>query len=226
MPLLPLLKAQSHPKRQPREQASSFPPVLTVALTGGIGSGKSLVGEYLHALGALVIDSDQLARDVIERGSEGYDEVVARFGDQVLKDGEIDRAALGQIVFSDEKARRDLEAIVHPRVRARSESIINRAGVDAVVVNQIPLLFETAGADRFDLVITIESDEELRIKRAMARGLKEYEVRKRIASQASDEQRRSISDIVITNNGSKEELLSQVEKVWEGQILPRRGMTR
>lgn len=200
--------------------------MLTVALTGGIGSGKSLVGEYLHALGALVIDSDQLARDVIERGSEGYDEVVARFGDQVLKDGEIDRAALGQIVFSDEKARRDLEAIVHPRVRARSESIINRAGVDAVVVNQIPLLFETAGADRFDLVITIESDEELRIKRAMARGLKEYEVRKRIASQASDEQRRSISDIVITNNGSKEELLSQVEKVWEGQILPRRGMTR
>lgn len=200
--------------------------MLTVALTGGIGSGKSLVGEYLHALGALVIDSDQLARDVIERGSEGYDEVVARFGDQVLKDGEIDRAALGQIVFSDEKARRDLEAIVHPRVRARSESIINRAGVDAVVVNQIPLLFETAGADRFDLVITIESDEELRIKRAMARGLKEYEVRKRIASQASDEQRRSISDIVITNNESKEELLSQVEKVWEGQILPRRGMTR
>lgn len=200
--------------------------MLTVALTGGIGSGKSLVGEYLHALGAIVIDSDQLARDVIERGSEGYDEVVARFGDQVLKDGDIDRAALGRIVFSDESARRDLEAIVHPRVRARSESIIHRAGVDAVVVNQIPLLFETAGAERFDLVITIESSEDLRIKRAMGRGLKEYEVRKRIASQASDEDRRSIADIVITNDGSKEELLSQVEKVWEEQILPRRGMTR
>jgi dephospho-CoA kinase len=225
MPLLPLLKAQSHPKRQPREQASSFPPVLTVALTGGIGSGKSLVGEYLQALGAIVVDSDQLARDVIERGSEGFDQVVSRFGDAILKDGEIDRGALARIVFDDPSARRDLEAIIHPRVRAKYESMIARASSDAIVVNQIPLLAETNGASRFDLVITIESKEQTRIDRAVARGLKEYEVRKRLSSQASETDRRKIAHIVIENDGTKEELLSKVERIWEEEILPRRAGT-
>jgi dephospho-CoA kinase len=195
--------------------------VLTVALTGGIGSGKSLVGEYFEALGALVIDSDQLAREVIERGSEGYDLVVSRFGDSILKDGEIDRAALARIVFEDQLARRDLEGIIHPRVRARSEEFIARASADAVVINQIPLLFETGGADRFDLVITVEADEGTRIQRAITRGLKEYEVRKRMASQASETDRRSIADIVIVNEGSREELLSRVEQVWGDELLPR-----
>lgn len=222
MPSLPLLKVQIHLKRQLREQASSFPPVLTVALTGGIGSGKSLVGEYLQALGAIVVDSDQLARDVVERGSEGYDEVVSRFGDVILKDGDIDRAALARIVFDDPGARRELEAIIHPRVRARYEAIIARAGGDAIVVNQIPLLAETNGASRFDLVITIESDEQVRIDRAVARGLKEYEVRKRLSSQASEADRRKIAHIVIENDGTKEELLSKVERIWEEEILPRR----
>lgn len=196
--------------------------MLTVALTGGIGSGKSLVGEFLEALGAVVVDSDQLARDVIERGSDGYDAVVSRFGDVVLKDGAIDRQALAQIVFSDQDARRDLEAIIHPRVRARYESIVERAGADAVIVNQIPLLYETNGANRFDLVISVEADERVRIERAVSRGLKEYEVRKRLESQATDEQRREIADIVLENNGSKEELLSHVERIWEEEILPRR----
>ena len=196
--------------------------MLTVALTGGIGSGKSLVGEYLQALGAIVVDSDQLAREVIERGSEGYDEVVSRFGDVILKDGEIDRAALARIVFDDPGARRELEAIIHPRVRARYEAIIARAGGDAIVVNQIPLLAETNGAARFDLVITIESEEQVRIDRAVARGLKEYEVRKRLSSQASEADRRKIAHIVIENDGTKEELLSKVEKIWEEEILPRR----
>lgn len=222
MPSLPLLKVQIHLKRQLREQASSFRPVLTVALTGGIGSGKSLVGEYLQALGAIVVDSDQLARDVVERGSEGYDEVVSRFGDVILKDGDIDRAALARIVFDDPGARRELEAIIHPRVRARYEAIIARAGGDAIVVNQIPLLAETNGASRFDLVITIESDEQVRIDRAVARGLKEYEVRKRLSSQASEADRRKIAHIVIENDGTKEELLSKVERIWEEEILPRR----
>ena len=196
--------------------------MLTVALTGGIGSGKSLVGEYLQALGAIVVDSDQLAREAIERGSEGYDEVVSRFGDVILKDGEIDRAALARIVFDDPGARRELEAIIHPRVRARYEAIIARAGGDAIVVNQIPLLAETNGAARFDLVITIESEEQVRIDRAVARGLKEYEVRKRLSSQASEADRRKIAHIVIENDGTKEELLSKVEKIWEEEILPRR----
>ncbi len=196
--------------------------MLTVALTGGIGSGKSLVGEYLQALGAIVVDSDQLAREAIERGSEGYDEVVSRFGDVILKDGEIDRAALARIVFDDPGARRELEAIIHPRVRARDEAIMARAAGDAIVVNQIPLLAETNGAARFDLVITIESEEQVRIDRAVARGLKEYEVRKRLSSQASEADRRKIAHIVIENDGTKEELLSKVEKIWEEEILPRR----
>jgi dephospho-CoA kinase len=195
--------------------------VLTVALTGGIGSGKSLVGEYFEALGAIVIDSDQLARDVIERGSDGFDQVIDRFGDGILKDGEIDRAALARVVFTDADARRDLEEIIHPRVRAHSEEIVTRAGTNAIVINQIPLLFETKGADRFDLVITIEASEELRIERAITRGLKEYEVRQRMANQASEEDRRSIADIVIVNDGSAAELLTEVERVWNEVLLPR-----
>jgi dephospho-CoA kinase len=195
--------------------------VLTVALTGGIGSGKSLAGEYFEALGAVVIDSDQLARDVIERGSDGFDQVIDRFGDGILKDGEIDRTALARVVFTDADARRDLEEIIHPRVRARSEEIVTRAGTNAIVINQIPLLFETKGADRFDLVITIEASEELRIERASTRGLKEYEVRQRMANQASEEDRRSIADIVIVNDGSAAVLLTEVERVWNEVLLPR-----
>jgi dephospho-CoA kinase len=200
--------------------------VLTVALTGGIGSGKSLVGEYLQALGALVVDSDHLAREVIERGTEGFDLVVARFGDAILKDGEIDRAALARIVFDDPNKRLALEEIIHPRVRDRYQTILANAGASAVVVNQIPLLAETDGAKRFDLIVTIEADEGLRIERAIARGLKEYEVRKRISSQASDEDRRRIANVVITNNGSKEELLSAVEDLWEKEIVPRRANSK
>lgn len=195
--------------------------MLTVALTGGIGSGKSLAGEYFEALGAIVFDSDQLARDVIERGSDGFDQVVARFGDGILKDGEIDRTSLARLVFTDADAKRDLEEIIHPRVRARSEEIVARAGTNAIVINQIPLLFETRGADRFDLVITIEASEELRIERAITRGLKEYEVRQRMANQASEEDRRSIADIVIVNDGSAAELLTEVERVWNEVLLPR-----
>jgi dephospho-CoA kinase len=197
--------------------------VLTVALTGGIGSGKSLVGEYLEALGAIVVDSDQLSREVIERGSEGFDSVVAHFGDSILKDGAVDRSALARIIFDNPEDRKSLEAIIHPRVRARFESIVANAGEGSVIVNQIPLLVETDGAGRFDLVVTVEADEELRLRRAVGRGLKEYEVRKRIDSQANDDQRRAIADFVIINNGTKEELLSQVERLWEEVILPRRA---
>ena len=119
--------------------------MFSVALTGGIGSGKSTVAEILQELGALVIDSDALSREVIERGSDGFDQVIARFGDSILKDGEIDRVALGSIVFAEEKARKDLESIIHPLVRERAEKIAARAGEGRVVVNQIPLLFEKIG---------------------------------------------------------------------------------
>ena len=195
--------------------------MLSVALTGGIGSGKSTVAEIFEELGALVIDSDQLAREVIERGTSGYDAVLSRFGDSILKEGEIDRSALGAIVFADEKARKDLEAIIHPLVRERSEKIASRAGDSRIVINQIPLLVETSGAKRFDIVITVEADLEIRRERLRARGMKDYEISKRISAQASDEERKAIANIVITNNGSLDELTREVERVWESELKSR-----
>ena len=195
--------------------------MLSVALTGGIGSGKSLVAEFLAELGAVVIDSDQLARDAIERGTTGFDEVVARFGDQVLANGEIDRSKLAAIIFSDQEARNDLESIIHPRVRELANRITERAGDSAIVINQIPLLFETNGAKRFDLVITVESSLENRTARLLERGLKAYEIESRIKAQASDLQRAEIADFVIKNDGSVADLERSVNQLWEAEILPR-----
>jgi dephospho-CoA kinase len=195
--------------------------MLSIALTGGIGSGKSLAAEFFEELGAVVIDSDQLARDAIERGTPGFDEVVASFGDAILSGGEIDRAKLAEIVFKDEQARRNLEAIIHPRVRDIATRIAARVPQDGVVINQIPLLFETNGKSRFDVVITIASTLENRKARLAQRGMKSYEIERRINAQASDEQRASIADIVIENDGTQEELEARVVEVWEREILPR-----
>jgi dephospho-CoA kinase len=195
--------------------------MLKVALTGGIGSGKSLVGEYLEELGAVVIDSDELARSVIERGSPGYEEVLAVFGDEILSEGEIDRKKLAARVFSDEPARKQLEAIIHPRVRETAEKLTRNLGADAIVVNQIPLLFETDGAKRFDYVITVECAEGTRVERLKERGMKEYEISTRMQAQASDEQRASIADFVLKNEGSIDQLQREVQKMWESQLLPR-----
>ena len=195
--------------------------MLSVALTGGIGSGKSTVAEIFEELGAIVIDSDHLAREVIERGTSGYDAVLSRFGDSILKEGEIDRSALGAIVFADEEARKDLEAIIHPLVRERSEKIASHAGDSKIVINQIPLLVETSGAKRFDFVITVEADLEIRRERLRARGMKDYEISRRISAQASDEEREAIANIVITNNGSLDELTREVERVWDSELKSR-----
>ena len=195
--------------------------MLSIALTGGIGSGKSAVGEIFDEMGAIVIDSDQLSRDVIERGTPGFDEVVARFGDVILVDGEISRSKLAEIVFVDEKARKDLESIIHPRVREIAERVVARAPEDAIVINEIPLLFETQGQGRFDLVITVEASDENRTKRLIDRGLKSYQIEKRISAQASRAERESISDYVIENNQGLEELERKVRSLWEDEILPR-----
>ena len=197
--------------------------MLRVALTGGIGSGKSLVGEYLELLGAIVFDSDQLARDVVERGTPGFDAIVKRFGDGVLTDGQINRAKLAELIFNDKSARADLEGIIHPRVKELSDRIIANAPEGAVVVNQIPILFETNGASRFDLVITVESENALRFQRLRERGMKDYEIEKRMAAQASSEQRRGIAHFCLENNGTREDLLSAVERLWENELAPRAG---
>ena len=194
---------------------------FVVGLTGGIGSGKSLAAQFFSQLGALVIDADQLARSAIERGSEGFDEVLLRFGDTILKNGDIDRVALGQIVFENPQAKKDLEEIIHPRIRAEFEEAVASLNPGQIMVYEIPLLVETNAADRFDYVITVESNKELRTNRLRARGMFHSDIEKRIAAQATEEQRRAIADCVLTNDGTEDELLRQVENVWESTILPR-----
>ena len=194
--------------------------MLLVALTGGIGSGKSLAGEYLASLGAIVVDSDHLAREVVERGEPAFDEILARFGDRVISDGQLDRKALAEIVFDDQIARRDLEAIIHPRIREAFTTIVDSAAPDAVIVNLIPLLVETGGMDRFQYIISIAASTSLRRERCIARGMKSYEFDKRLTSQSSDEERARVSDKVIDNEGSPDDLLRAIEKLWSETLLP------
>jgi dephospho-CoA kinase len=195
--------------------------MLKVALTGGIGSGKSTVADFLDELGAYVIDSDQLARDVVERGTPGYEAVLAAFGDGILTDGEIDRAKLAEIVFKDAAARATLESIIHPLVRDAAEKMVKSLPADAVVINQIPLLVETDGAKRFDFVITVSADEGVRRRRLIERGMKDYEITKRLAAQVNDGAREAIAHSVIRNNGSIDELRQVVEELWRLELLPR-----
>ena len=195
--------------------------MLKVALTGGIGSGKSTVADFLDELGAYVIDSDQLAREVVERGTSGYEAVLAAFGDGILTDGEIDRAKLAEIVFKDATARATLESIIHPLVRDAAEKMVKSLPADAVVINQIPLLVETDGAKRFDFVITVSADEDIRRRRLIERGMKEYEITKRLAAQVNDAAREAIAHSVIRNNGSIDELRQVVEELWRLELLPR-----
>ena len=194
--------------------------MLVIALTGGIGSGKSLAGEYFRALGAIVIDSDQSARDVIERGSEGFDEIVLRFGDQILRNGEIDRKKLAEIVFADSQARLDLEAITHPRIREAFEEVVKSAPDDAIIINQIPLLVETQVKYRFDLVIVITAPESLRRERLIKRGLGSADITQRISAQVSDDLRIAQADFVITNDGDSDRLLRQIEQLWFAELIP------
>ena len=187
-----------------------------IGLTGGIGSGKSLAAEYFADLGAIVIDADQLARAAIERGSRGFDEVVAKFGDSILKNGEIDRRALGELVFRDPTMKSALEAIIHPWVRSEFEAAVLSLTGNQTLVYEIPLLFETGGANRFETIITVEAPMDERIERLREKGLHFSEIEARIAAQATREERVSIADYVIENSGSKEELLRQVENIWDG----------
>jgi dephospho-CoA kinase len=186
-----------------------------IALTGGIGAGKSLVANYFFTLGAQVIDADQLARAAIERGSAGFDEVVVAFGDGILKDGDIDRRKLGEIVFSDPAKRKILENIIHPKVQAALAEARKSLVDDEILIYEIPLLVETNAAAKFDQVITVEAPLEERIERLKERGLYPTEIDKRIANQATPDERRAVADIVIENDGSQEDLLRKVEAIWE-----------
>jgi dephospho-CoA kinase len=187
-----------------------------VGLTGGIGSGKSAVSSRLASRGAVVIDSDVLAREVVAPGTDGLAEVVKAFGSDVLTaDGELDRPALGRIVFGDEAARRKLEAIIHPQVRARAAEIEAAAPADAVVVHDIPLLVETGQADRFDVVLVVDAPTDVQLERLTTqRGMTETEAKQRIASQASREDRLAVAGLVLDNSGSLADLEGRIDEVW------------
>ena len=195
--------------------------MIKVALTGGIGSGKSAAGDFFEDLGAVVVDADQLARDVIERGTDGFDELVATFGDEILTNGILDRSKLGQIVFADPNARKTLEEIIHPRVAEAFEEIVQSSPADSVIVYQIPILVETKSQDRFDYIITVEATLENRTARLKNRGLKGYEIDARMKAQATDVERAAIADAVFKNDGDLDQLLRQVENIYEDVLLPR-----
>lgn len=190
-----------------------------VALTGGIGAGKSLAAQYFSELGARVVDADQLARLAIERGSEGFDEVLLRFGEAIMRDGDIDRKALAEIIFSDPKAKADLEGIIHPIVRQLFAEVVSDLASDEILIYEIPLLVETGAASNFDLLVTVEADLEIRKERLRKRGMFSSEIEKRIAQQASREAREAIADFVLINDGDEDALLRAVENLWEE--LPR-----
>ena len=194
--------------------------MLIVALTGGIGAGKSQVAKYFHQLGSYVFDADLLARAAIERGSAGFDEVVTTFGDAILKDGDIDRRKLGEIIFADPTAKAKLESIVHPEVQRLFEEAKKTLPADAIVIYEIPLLAESNSRSRFDYAITVESDEQTRTSRLKERGLASHEIVGRMAAQASREERISHCDLVIENQGNEDELLRQVEEIWQSVLLP------
>lgn len=189
--------------------------MLVVALTGGIGAGKSLVAQYFSELGARVVDADQLARIAIERGSTGFDDVVTRFGESILRNGDIDRKALGEIVFKDKSAKAALEAIIHPKVRELFFEVVNDLAADEILIYEIPLLVETGAASNFDQIITVEADLELRKSRLLKRGMFISEIESRLAAQASPEEREAVATHVIENSGDEDQLLRKVENLWE-----------
>lgn len=188
---------------------------VRVGLTGGVASGKSTVAGLLAEQGAVVIDADLLAREVVAPGTPGLAAIVEEFGPEVLTaDGELDRPAVGAIVFADEEKRRALEAIIHPRVRERGAEIEAAAPPDAVVVHDIPLLAETGQATLFDAVVVVDVPEDVQVDRMVRlRGMTEADARARIAAQADREDRLAIATYVIDNTGTHEDLRHRVAEV-------------
>lgn len=192
-----------------------------LALTGGIGSGKSTVAQLFAQRGATVIDADAISRSLMEPGQQVLADVVATFGDHLLDDsGRLERQALANMVFNDETARERLNAIVHPAVRAESqrqrEAALAADAEHAVIIQDIPLLVETGQADQFDGVIVVETDHAVRLHRLVeTRGMDTADANARMAAQATDAQRRAVADWIIENSGSLADTEAQVAKVWD-----------
>jgi dephospho-CoA kinase len=195
--------------------------MLRVGLTGGIGSGKSTVAQRFRELGALVIDADQLAREVVAPGSTGLAAIHERFGDAVLAaDGSLDRGALGEVVFADAQARKDLEDITHPLIGARTRLLVESAAPDTIVVHDVPLLVEKHMGAAYHLTVVVGAAEDIRTGRLTGgRGFSEADALARVAVQASDRQRREAADVWLDNNGTLDELRTQVDALWQNRIL-------
>ncbi|MBM4791084.1 dephospho-CoA kinase [Streptomyces sioyaensis] len=191
--------------------------MVKVGLTGGIGAGKSEVSRLLASYGAVIVDADKIAREVVEPGTPGLAAVVEEFGDGVLApDGSLDRPKLGGIVFADPEKLKALNAIVHPLVGARSAELEAAAGPEAVVVHDVPLLTENGLAPLYDLVVVVDAAPQTQLDRLVRlRGMAEDEAKSRMAAQATREQRLAVADLVIDNNGPLEALEPQVRAVWE-----------
>jgi dephospho-CoA kinase len=196
--------------------AATVGPMVKVGLTGGIGAGKSEVSRLFASYGAVVVDSDRIAREVVEPGTPGLAAVVAAFGEEILTpEGALDRPRLGAVVFADPGRLAALNAIVHPLVRARSAELEAAAAPDAVVVHDVPLLAENGLERLYDLVVVIDASEETRLDRLVRlRGMKPEEARARMAAQATRERRLAVADFVVDNDGPLEALAPQVERVW------------
>jgi dephospho-CoA kinase len=189
---------------------------MKVGLTGGIGAGKSTVADLFSQKGAVVIRSDELARQVIEPQTPGFQQVIDRFGkDFVNAEGYIDRAKLAQIVFKDDAALKDLENIIHPLVRNKTNQIIDQHTSETIIVNEIPLLLEKKMESLFDFLVIVISSEKNRLERLAQRGLAAEQATARMAKQVSDEERKAAADFLIVNDGNLDQLEADVEKIWQ-----------
>ncbi|MFC4858957.1 dephospho-CoA kinase [Actinophytocola glycyrrhizae] len=194
--------------------------MLRVGLTGGIGSGKSTVARRLAEHGAVVIDADRIAREVVEPGTDGLAEIRQAFGDDVVSDGALDRARLAQRVFTDETARTTLNGIVHPRIGARTAELMAAASQDAIVVHDVPLLVENHLGPAYHLVLVVDAPEEERVHRVVRdRGMAEQDARARIRAQATEEARRAAADVWLDNGGSRDEVLAVVDALWADRLV-------
>ncbi|MCX6458165.1 MAG: dephospho-CoA kinase [Actinobacteria bacterium] len=189
---------------------------MKVGLTGGIGAGKSTVADLFSQKGAVVIRSDELARQVIEPQTPGFQQVIDRFGKEfVNSEGYIDRAKLAEIVFQDDAALKDLENIVHPLVRSKTNQIIDQHTSETIIVNEIPLLLEKKMESLFDFLVIVISSEKNRLERLAQRGLTTEQATARMAKQVSDDERKAAADFLIVNDGNLDQLEADVEKIWQ-----------
>ncbi len=192
--------------------------MTVVALTGGIASGKSTVANMFADLGAVCIDADNVSREVVASGTKALADIAQTFGPDIVRNGELDREALGRLVFADSQARAKLNAIVHPQVRARTAELIDQAlnaNPNAVVIYAIPLLVEASSGRTFNKVISVSASVESRIQRMISqRGMTESDAQARIASQADESERLAIADYVIDTNGTLDDTQRQVTEIW------------